>query len=121
MTNIIRGDCPTDFLEWRQGSGKTIEIFDLHVSSERRRQGIARGLVNKLLDLVPSDTMVVWAFTRAENVIAQQFYEEMHFRVMAVVRGMYQDGPLANQVDSILYGRDVGRERENREETPAAP
>jgi ribosomal protein S18 acetylase RimI-like enzyme len=96
-----------DFLIWRPGSGGTIEIFELQVNSERRR-GRGRALVSQLLKLkISKEVKLVWAITRTENFIAQQFYEGMGFRIVAVLRNFYKDGH--HTVDAIMYGRDIPR------------
>jgi ribosomal protein S18 acetylase RimI-like enzyme len=93
-----------DFLIWRQGSGNTVEIYDIAVGSERRK-GRGRALVNKLYEQVPTGTKLVWAITRSDNFIAQEFYEELQFRVVGILRNFYQDS--GKTVDAILYGRDM--------------
>lgn len=95
-----------DFLVWRPGSGNTVEIFDIHVGSERRK-GIGRRLVNMLLLRIPRNTVMVYAITRAENFIAQEFYEELRFRVVAPLRHFYRDEKTPT-VDAIMYGYDIG-------------
>ena len=107
----IRGESPDDFLIYREGSGNTVEIFDIVVNSVRR-QGKGRQLVYKLYEMLPRGTNLVWAITRASNQIAQQFYEELNFRVIGVLRNFYntldEDGNEC--VDAIMYGRDVAEE-----------
>ncbi len=95
-------------LKYRQGSGRTIEIYDIVVHHQRRR-GTGRRLVNYLLDLVTNgleDATLVWAITRSTNFIAQEFYEAMGFRVVAVLRNFYND-ELKDTTDAIMYGRSV--------------
>ena len=100
-----------DFLDWRQGSGNTVEILHIQVDS-RRRQGIGRWLINQLLDHadLPEGTRLVWAVTRADNLIAQLFYEELRFRVVGVLRNFYGTRTERGTecVDAVMYGRDVG-------------
>jgi ribosomal protein S18 acetylase RimI-like enzyme len=94
-----------DFLLWRQGSGKTVEIFDIQVGSIRR-QGIGKTMVFDLLLHAPVDTTLVWAITRSTNLIAQEFYEALGFRVVGILRDFYQDqGFQCCTVDAIMYGR----------------
>lgn len=107
VTRITLDDDDRDYLDWRQGSGHTIEIYDLCVGSERRR-GRGRALVNRLLRNLPSGTRMVWAITRGTNRIAQLFYEEMRFRIVGNLFDFYQDeGSNPRCVDAIMYGRDV--------------
>lgn len=110
ISRIILDEDTRDFLEWREGSGNTVEIFDLVVNSNRR-VGRGRRLVNRLIDeVIPPSVKLVWAITRADNFIAQAFYEELKFRVVAPLRNFYgqktEDG--TETVDAIMYGRDIG-------------
>lgn len=84
------------FLVWREGSGGTVEIFDIHVPSESRRKGLGRRLLETLVDPLPEGT-TVWAFTRAENRIAHLFYQELRFKLMAYCYDMYGLGQHALQ------------------------
>lgn len=104
----ITGTDPRDWLKWRQGSGNTVEIYDIVVGSERRK-GFGRALVYKLYKQVPPGTNLVWAITRASNQIAQLFYEELGFRVVAVLRNFYRmyDREGKECVDAIMYGKDL--------------
>lgn len=99
-----------DFLEYRNGSGRTIEITDIAVTTERRT-GIGRRLVHELIDRSKrSNVNLIWAITRDENLIAQEFYEALGFRVVGVLRNFYQDeGQARNCVDAIMYGYDLHR------------
>lgn len=95
---------PRDRLEWRKGSGNTIEIYDIQVMT-KRRDGIGRYLVYELLRLIPKDVNLVWAITRTDNLIAQQFYESLGFRVVAILRNFYShDG---SKADAVMFGRDI--------------
>jgi ribosomal protein S18 acetylase RimI-like enzyme len=96
------------FLVWRAGSGRTVEIFDIAVPNEYRRQGHGRTMVNKLVDrLMPTNVVLLWAITRSDNVIAKQFYEELGFRIVANLWNFYQDTEQRNTVDAVMYGRDL--------------
>lgn len=102
--NVIVGDVEGDTLQWREGSGNTIEIYDIEVRSERR-QGRGRELVQKLfkkIELWYPDCNLVWAITRTTNEIAQEFYEALGFRVVGVLREFYSN---EQGVDAIMYGR----------------
>lgn len=104
----IQLEHPDDRLDWRQGSGDTIEIFDIQVYSEHRRQGKGRRLIDALQSLCKvKNIRRIWAITRAENFLAQKFYEEMRF-VAVPLRNFY-GVPTAegrDTVDAIMYLRD---------------
>ena len=113
-TRITLDDEPGDWLDWRRGSGRTVEILDIHVANERRRTGKGRRLVLELVNSVPRGTEVadgvtlVWALTRWSNKVAQQFYESMGFRLVSRCHNFYTEGPLArDKEDAALYGLDV--------------
>lgn len=93
-----------DWLEYRNGSGDTVEILDINVGSERRK-GVGRLMVNTLLRRL-KDEDFVWAITRINNCIAQEFYEELGFRVVGVLRNFYRRDD-QTRVDAIMYGRKV--------------
>jgi len=99
------------FIRWRHGSGHSVEIIDISVSAEHRRQGFGRGLVQALLTkLLHDETKTVYAITRASNLIAQEFYEALKFRACPL-RDFYKDEPLADgkrYTDAIMYIWDVG-------------
>lgn len=89
-----------DVLDYREGSGGTVEIFDVVVHSQRRK-GRGRALVSCLLARLAPETHV-WAITRSDNDIAQEWYEAMRFRVVGVLREFYGS---ERGVDAIMYGR----------------
>lgn len=98
-------------LDWRQSSGATVEIFDIVVCNEDRRQGKGRQLVDALIDRVCPrvGAKKVFAITKAANFVAQQFYEEMRFRSIPL-RNFYGilDKNGFETVDAIMYIRDIG-------------
>lgn len=96
----------SDYLVYRSGSGGTVEILDIEVNSERR-VGIGRRLVTALLKEVPKECPTVYAITRIENEIAQQFYEALGFDRVAVIRRFYKDNPYPGKrsADAVMYGR----------------
>lgn len=101
----VVGADPRDYLYYRAGSGNTVEIYDICVGSERRT-GVGRRLLMELFrELAP--TMSVWAFTRADNQIAHEFYEACGFRLISSLRGFY-DPTHPEMVDARLYGRTAG-------------
>lgn len=87
-----------DFLHYRQGSGGTVEIFDIAVNSER---GVGRGrqLINLLFDEVRQNTHLVFAITRESNQIARQFYAALGFYKLGELHRFYQEE------SAIMYGR----------------
>ena len=93
MNKITLDDEGKDYLIWREGSGDTIEIYDLLVVSNRR-MGIGRNLVNKLLvvvSLLPESPHLVFAFTRPSNRISQEFYEGIGFKQYVVIPMFYEN------------------------------
>lgn len=101
------GDCPEDYVEWRQGSGNTVEIFDIVVGSERRK-GRGRKMIEKLVNKIHAaeepETMV-FAITRIGNIIAHQFYEACGFRIVGRLHNFYRD---ENGYESaLMYGLDL--------------
>lgn len=101
--NRITLDDPRDFLDYRDGSGGTIEIFDVQVGSERR-VGKGRRLLELLFARLGPETRV-YAITRADNEIAQQWYEACQFTLVNVLRRFYSGKP---GVDAILFMRKAG-------------
>lgn len=98
---IVLDNDPRDYLVWRQGSGDTIEIYDIAVGTER---GVGKGrrLVELLLHRVPADTTMVWAITRRSNRIAIDFYRAMGFKQLAKLVEFYGE-----KQDAVMYGRKV--------------
>ena len=99
---ILRITNGLDILDWRAGSGNTIEIFDILVKSGRRN-GVGRAMIKQLIANVSPGTKL-WAITRSNNEIAQEFYEALGFRVVGVLREFYQD---EQGVDAVMYGLRV--------------
>jgi ribosomal protein S18 acetylase RimI-like enzyme len=99
------------YLDWRQGSGDTVEIYDIAVYNEDRRQGKGRALVDALIDRVCPrvGAKKVFAITKASNRIAQEFYEELRFRAVPLWNfyGIL-DKNGSETVDAIMYIRDIG-------------
>jgi len=93
---------PNAFLDYRPGSGNTVEILDISVDAEYRRKGLGRWMVNRLLDRA-GEGVLVFAITRHTNYIAQQFYEDMRFKVIGYLRDFYGNGESA-----LMYGRRKG-------------
>jgi ribosomal protein S18 acetylase RimI-like enzyme len=111
---ITLDDEPGDWLDWRRGSGRTVEIFDIHVGNERRRTGKGRRLVQALLGRLttgtekPDGVTLVWATTRWGNTAAQEFYEALGFRIVGRLHYFYVEGHLARDKEhAIIFGLDV--------------
>lgn len=79
------------FLEWRLAPGGTAEIVEIEVSSEHRRTGVGRKLLERMLAELPDDVRVIYAFTRETNGIAADWYSAVGFR-MQLLPGFYADG-----------------------------
>lgn len=98
-----------DCLKYRDGSGNTVEIFDIVVGSDRRK-GIGSQMVRILRSQLPPEKTLVYAITRASNQIAHRFYEACGFRLIANLFDFYKDDPdQKNSIDAIMYGLDLGR------------
>ena len=99
MTRIQLQDS-TDFLDFREGSGGTVEIYNIQVGSERR---VGRGslLLRLLIAQVRGQTHLIFALTRQSNSIAQEFYRAVGFRQLAVLPGFYSDE------NAVMYGLNV--------------
>lgn len=82
-----------DYLIYREGSGHTIEIFDIAVYS-RRNAGVGTKLFNKLLSEVKETR--IFAITRKENENAQNFYSKLGFKGYDLPK-LYPDG------DAMIY------------------
>lgn len=97
-----------DFLIWRQGSGPTVEIFEIEIRPISRRRGHGRKLIDLLLDKhLPPGTTTVYAITRSTNRIAQHFYESLRFRPIPLY-DFYKDEIPQRHCDALMYVRDVG-------------
>jgi ribosomal protein S18 acetylase RimI-like enzyme len=99
MMNKISRHGGKDYLDWRQGSGDIVEIFEIEVSTDRRK-GIGKSLVMELLRRVPMTTQLVWVLTRTDNHIACCFYSSLGFKTLAVLRDFYGQGE-----DAVMYGK----------------
>ena len=112
-THTITLDNPGDCLIWREGMGRTVEIFDIRVASERRC-GRGRELLERLLQIVnPQDDCVrgdrpavIYAFTRMSNTVAHQFYEACGFRILGRLHEFYRDGGGVHEA-ALVYGLDL--------------
>lgn len=97
------------FLDWREGSGNSLEIVDVAVDNVVRRKGVGKGLVDRLIKICEAHRVTrIYAITRAENRIAQEWYESMNFRAVPLYDfyGMRtEEGH--RTVDAIMYLRDL--------------
>lgn len=99
-------DDPDDYLIWRDGSGRSVEIFDIAVHSER---GVGKGtlLLQKMREEIPQDVSLVYAITRIGNTIAHQFYERSGFRIVGRLHDFYRDGHGGGNEHAVMYGLDI--------------
>jgi len=94
-----------DRLVWRLGQGRTVEIYDIVVGSDRRK-GRGREMVEMLKKRIPPNTAVIYAITRISNTIAHQFYEALGFRIVGRLHNFYREG--GDQTESaLMYGLDL--------------
>jgi ribosomal protein S18 acetylase RimI-like enzyme len=77
-----------DIIDFRQGKENTWEIFDIKVTSTRRK-GIGRALVEEMIETV--NPRIVYAFTREENLDARAFYKAVGFNEI-LIPNFYQEG-----------------------------
>lgn len=102
---LVGGD---DFLLFRHAGPRLVEITEIVVNSQRRR-GRGRAMVDDLIrEAVPMGVSRIYAITRAENRVAQEFYEALNFRSIPLfdfygVRTVDGD----TTVDAIMYLRDL--------------
>jgi ribosomal protein S18 acetylase RimI-like enzyme len=92
------------YIEWRYAPGNTVEIVNIEVDGDHRGQGVGRLLLQRLFKVLTHDTKI-YAITRADNEIAQRFYEATKFRVAGVLSRFYG---VDRGVDAILYNRNAG-------------
>lgn len=77
-----------DFLKYRDGSGKSVEIFDIAVNTARG-QGKGREMVNELCRRYEGTGVLVWAMTRESNEIAHVFYTKCGMKLLGVLHRFY--------------------------------
>lgn len=94
-----------DYLYWRDGSGRSVEILDIAVHSERGK-GRGTELFKRLLKEIPQGVSLIFAITRLSNTIAHQFYEKLGFRIVGRLHHFYQDGPEGTE-NALMYGLDL--------------
>jgi ribosomal protein S18 acetylase RimI-like enzyme len=96
---------PEGYIEYRYAPGGTCEIVNIEVQAERRGQGVGRRLLGMLFAEVKGKAGHVYAITRADNLIAHEFYEHTRFYVVGVLRRFYGDD---KTVDAVMFGRKAG-------------
>lgn len=77
-----------DIIDFRQGKENTWEIFDIKVTSTRRK-GIGSSLVKEMIETV--NPRIVYAFTREKNELARAFYTSLGFKDI-LIPNFYQEG-----------------------------
>jgi len=93
------GDAIIAHLDYRDGSGKTIEIYDIAVSKYHRERGIGRKMIEELKEKV--NTHFIFAITRESNHRARKFYAALGFRKVAILGRMY------GEENAVMYGLDL--------------
>lgn len=98
------------YLVYREGSGNSFEIFNVEVhNSDGRRCGIGKKMVDQLIKVCENfDKKRLYAITRAENRIAQEWYESMNFRAIPLY-DFYGMRTIEGHrtVDAIMFVRDL--------------
>lgn len=92
------------YIEWRYAPGNTVEIVNIEVNRDHRREGVGRRLLEMLFSQLDPETRV-YAITRSDNEIAQQFYERCMFITTNPLRRFYSR---ERCVDAIMYIRSAG-------------
>jgi ribosomal-protein-alanine N-acetyltransferase len=78
-------------------------VMNVAVSPERRREGIARGLLHRLFELTSGDGQRGYTLeVRVSNESAIRLYEGAGFRPRGIRRGYYTD----NREDALIMWRD---------------
>lgn len=91
------------YILYRYGPGRTCEIVDIEVESAHRGKGVGRKLLERLFKEIDGKADSVYAVTRMDNEVAQEFYEHTLFRVVGVLRRFYSTQKYG--ADAIMYGR----------------
>jgi [ribosomal protein S18]-alanine N-acetyltransferase len=86
-------------------------VMNLAVTPDRRREGIASGLLERLFELTASDAKRGYTLeVRVSNRRAIRLYERAGFRARGIRRGYYTD----NREDAIIMWRDPVQEPAKR-------
>lgn len=95
------------YLVYRQGSGNTVEIFEIEVDNEYRRQGVGKTLIKELMCICRQKQVnLIYAFTRSSNSISQEFYLKLGFARVNVPK-FYQDEVVLARYDCVLFKKTV--------------
>jgi [ribosomal protein S18]-alanine N-acetyltransferase len=82
-------------------------VMNIAVAPERRRQGVASALLQRLLELTKDDALRGYTLeVRVSNVGAISLYERFGFVPKGLRRGYYTD----NREDALIMWRDAGAE-----------
>jgi ribosomal protein S18 acetylase RimI-like enzyme len=93
-----------DFITYRQGSGNTVEIFDIQVGTERG-EGKGTRLVQKLVRILKEnhpEISLLFAITRENNFIAREFYSSVGFKIISLLPHFYKGENVELEEDSRL-------------------
>lgn len=89
------------YIDFRRAPGSTAEIVDIEVYPEHRRHGVGKRMLYAMFDKLHG-VRTVYAITRQDNYIAQQFYESCGFVVAGTIRDLYDSGAIA-----VVYTRQL--------------
>jgi [ribosomal protein S18]-alanine N-acetyltransferase len=82
-------------------------VMNLAVVPERRRRGIAKGLLDRLFELTAGDGRRGYTLeVRVSNTYAIKLYEGLGFRARGIRRGYYTD----NREDALIMWKDPVQE-----------
>ena len=84
--HLIRDDAGRGSLDYRIAPGETAEIVNIEVAGEHRRHGVGRLLLARMIAALPPDVAAIYAFTRATNRTACEWYRAMEFELTLVPR-----------------------------------
>ncbi len=94
FTVAVAGDAVAGFLVWRPLAEGECEVLNLAVAPQFRRQGIARELLNPLLNLRDAE---VFLEVRESNHAARMFYKSMGFQEVGI-RHLYYEDPAESAI-----------------------
>jgi len=77
-----------DKIVFREGMDNTWEIYDIKVTSQRRK-GIGTQLINEMIEA--TNPRIVYAFTRESNGLGRAFYKKLGFKEIPVPN-FYEEG-----------------------------
>lgn len=91
-----------DFLKYREGSGKSVEVYDIAVNTARC-EGRGRRMMDELCRRYEGTGMLVWAMTRESNRGAQTFYTRCGFHLLGVLHKFYH----VDREHAYVFGREL--------------